>query len=582
MHAPVSAAALLALLVAAPGIVEAGFARAPAPTSGEPWPAPQTMQRYPEPLRVDGDQLSIVSTGQYECEDLKRAAERYEAVITQFIRRSRATAPGRECLDDDDEQPQRQQLQYIEVQLNSSCSDGQYPEFGMDESYQLYVNSPGATGRAILLADTIWGVYRGLETMAQLVHFEYRTACMWVRSAYVGDFPRFGHRGLHLDTARHYLSVDVIQQNIDLMAAHKYNVFHWHIVDDQAFPFNSSALPRLVQGAYRPDLTYSLKQVLGIIEYARQRGVRVIPEFDTPGHTTSWGVGEPGLLTACYRCSYGDSSISSVATYPWYEPTQQPVTAATTGAARRECFADGTFGPIDPSQETTYAKLTALLDEVTRLFPDRYVHLGGDEVQLHGGYDCWRDNPAVGDWMSRLNLTTPQQVEDAYMRRLLALVEALPARPEYVVWQDVFDHGVQLRPNTIVQVWKGAWPWELYRVTRAGHRAILSSCWYLDHVSYGVDWEKYYRCEPQDMAGSTSEEQRALVIGGEACMWGEYVDDSNVVPATWPRAAAPAERLWSAKNVTSVADAAPRLEEQRCRLVYRGFAVEHSNGPGFC
>jgi len=535
---------LIGLLLLVTTGTEAGFPNVK-PTMGEPWPLPQHIDYYYEKyFRVDLNEVPLNITG-YTCPDLEDATARYQKMISDFLKYFHRTgySKGRDisvAVDDIDVNV----MTSIEVNLTSSCDSSQYPEFDMDESYELQVNWK-SDARAVVTADSIWGIYRGLETMFQLFYVDDEVFAVFVRSSHVIDFPRYSHRGFLLDTGRHFLSVEVIKQNIDLMAFHKYNVFHWHIVDDQSFPFDSQHLWTLAPfGAYRPDKIYNPDDVANIIEYSRQRGIRVIPEFDTPGHTKSWGVGMPGILTDCY-----------------------------TNGSR-----DGTYGPLNPSEEGVYVVVGDLLNEVTLRFPDRYIHLGGDEVNF--GYDCWLSNPQVQDWMKKRNISTPEEVEDVYIQRLLTLVEALPAKPEYVVWQDVIDHGVNVRPNTIVEVWKEPWQEELYNITSLGHRAILSTCWYLNRISYGIDWHQYYECEPEDMGGT--DEQRALVMGGEAAMWGEYVDDSNVVSRTWPRAAAPAERLWSAKNVTSADDAAPRLEEQRCRLWYRGFKVGPANGPGFC
>ncbi|TNN28235.1 Beta-hexosaminidase subunit beta [Liparis tanakae] len=127
---------------------------------------------------------------------------------------------------------------------------------------------------------------------------------------------------------------------------------------------------------------------------------------------------------------------------------------------------------------------------------------------------------------------------------------------------------ILLKPDTVVQVWKGSAPQyqsELASVTRSGFRALLSTPWYLNRISYGQDWQGRYRADPQDFKGT--DEQKKLVIGGEACLWGEYVDATNLTPRLWPRASAVAERLWSAANVTDINDAYNRLSAHRCRMV---------------
>jgi len=538
----------LVAFLAVPDTESAGFPSV-SPSQGEPWPMPQHIEyNRDQTFLVTQDVIPVNIVGE-SCADLQDAATRYQNIIADFLEQIRTTVyeplyrtqPHGAPTSGDDVGRRLDVIHSIEVNLTSSCSSSQYPEFGMDESYEVLTNWM-KDGRALVIADSIWGAYRGLETISQL--FLHNGADLNVHSAHIVDFPRYKHRGVMFDTARHFLSMNVLKQNIDLMAAHKYNVFHWHMVDDQSFPFNSSALPELVAGAYRPGLTYSTDDVADIVEYARQRGIRVIAEFDTPGHMDAWGVGLPHLLTACYK----------------------------DGAK------DGTVGPINPSDEAVYDTLRDLFTEITQLFPDRYIHLGVDEVIF--GFDCWLSNPQVQEWMAAQQLTTPEEVEDVYIRRLLALVEALPASPEYMVWQDVLDRGVNLKPNAVVQVWKEPWQEHLLSVTSRGHPAILSTCWYLNHFTYETDWPLYYTCEPEEMGGTAA--QRALIVGGEAAKWGEYVDDTNVVAATWPRAAAPAERLWSDKSVNSVDEAMHRMEEQRCRMVYRGFPVSPSNGMGFC
>ncbi|RXG58360.1 Beta-hexosaminidase subunit alpha, partial [Armadillidium vulgare] len=155
----------------------------------------------------------------------------------------------------------------------------------------------------------------------------------------------------------------------------------------------------------------------------------------------------------------------------------------------------------------------------------------------------------------------------------------------YIVWEEVFNNGVQIAPDTVVHVWKHSstpilFYSEIASVTAAGYQALLSSCWYLNLIEYGSDWQKFYDCDPQGFDGT--DEQKSLVLGGEACMWAEYIDETNVISTMWPRAAPVAERLWSNKNDTTSADeASPRLEEHRCRLFRRGYAVEPL-GPSYC
>ncbi|XP_062998310.1 beta-hexosaminidase subunit alpha isoform X2 [Elgaria multicarinata webbii] len=322
------------------------------------------------------------------------------------------------------------------------------------------------------------------------------------------------------------------------MAYSKLNVFHWHIVDDPSFPYESMAFPDLSwKGAYQPVThVYTPSDVKTVIEYARLRGIRVISEFDTPGHTLSWGPGVPGLLTPCYS---GPKLT-------------------------------GSYGPVNPILNSTYQFMGKFFAEVSAVFPDVYIHLGGDEVD----FTCWKSNPKIQAFMEQMGFGQDyRKLESFYIQRLLDIVSSYGKG--YVVWQEVFDNGVKVKPNTIIHVWKQTpvtYQKELSNVTKSGYRALLSSPWYLNRISYGQDWLAAYQVEPLSFEGSP--EQKALVIGGEACMWGEYVDETNLTPRLWPRAGAVAERLWSNQTVRHVQDAYTRLRDFRCTLLRRGIRAQ--------
>jgi hexosaminidase len=211
------------------------------------------------------------------------------------------------------------------------------------------------------------------------------------------------------------------------------------------------------------------------------------------------------------------------------------------------------------------------------MFPDNYLHIGGDEVS----FDCWSSNPNITAFMDEMGFGSNYNLlESYYITRLLGVLETLSTNNSYVVWQEIFDNGVAISDSTVVEVWKDPYLDELYNVTAAGYQAILSTCWYLDYISYGSDWTTYYQCEP--LAFNGTGKQNKLVVGGEACLWAEFVDGTNLTPRLWPRASAVAERLWSPHTVTSVTDATPRMEEHRCRMLTRGVNAEPPSGPGHC
>lgn len=368
----------------------------------------------------------------------------------------------------------------------------------MNEAYTLKVN--GST--AILYAEAEWGIMRALETVAQLIHpIKNQPA---INTTYITDFPRFSFRGLLIDTSRHFIPMQSLKDTISAMAWNKMNVFHWHIVDQESFPYQSLVLPLLSKlGAYTEfNHVYSHNDVEEIVNYARYRGIRVIPEFDTPGHSASWGPGAGnGFLTQCYD-------------------KEDPI--------------PGNFGPIDPTRNENYALIKTLFNELSGVFHDSYLHLGGDEVP----FECWQSNPNITKYMKEHNITTYAGLESLWVTGVIEIAQSL--KLNYVVWEEVFTNGVKVNNQTVIEVWKN---WESHRwnetianVTKAGYNAILSAPWYLNYIKYGVDWIDRYMVEPHNFNGTTDQKNR--VIGGSAAMWGEYVDSTNLLSRTWPSASA--------------------------------------------
>ncbi|XP_034566199.1 beta-hexosaminidase subunit beta isoform X2 [Notolabrus celidotus] len=494
---------------------------------GSLWPLPQKVLTTELSFKLTSASFKIVdakeSSAGPSCSLLKDAYRRYYEYMfgstkRQQLSKSRRTDPS-----------ELTELQVWITSPDSEC-DG-YPSVTSDESYDLFVDQPFA----VLRAPKVWGALHGLETFSQMV-YEDEYGAKSINAAEISDFPRFAHRGILLDTSRHYLPIKVILANLETMAMNKINVFHWHIVDDPSFPYLSRTFPQLSQqGAYHPYThVYTPADVKMVIEFARLRGIRVIPEFDTPGHTQSWGKGQKDLLTPCY-----------------------------SGATP-----SGTFGPVNPILNTTYDFMSQFFKEISTVFPDAYVHLGGDEVD----FSCWKSNPDIQKFMIQQGFGQDySKLESFYIQKLLNIVTS--TKKGYMIWQEVFDNGVKLNPDTVVHVWIGGGSNdEMSRVTAAGFTTILSAPWYLDYISYAQDWQKYYKVEPLNFNGT--EAQKKLVVGGEACLWGEYVDATNLTPRLWPRASAVAERLWSAKEVTDINDAFNRLSLHRCRMVERGIPAE--------
>ena len=513
-----------------------------AASAGLPWPQPASFALGGATLALDSRFFSFAASGPGASSAvLQDALARYSALL--FVRAAPTAGANAST-------PTVGNVTSLAVAV---ASGDETLGLATSEAYSLTIASSGA---AALTADTVYGALRGLETFSQLVDFVGSSSgspfSFAVPTVAITDAPRFAHRGALVDTARHFVPVPTLLAFLDAMSYTKLNVFHWHIVDDQAFPYESVAFPGLsAMGAWNaPDAShvYSPRDVRNVVAYARARGIRTVVELDTPGHSQSWGLSQPGLLTQCYTNASGT-----------------PVPIA------------GEFGPIDPTNPSTWTFLSQLFTEVAGVFPDAYIHIGGDEVS----YECWESNPQVVAWMAANNVASFEALESYYVQRVITLVDSLGK--SVVGWQEIFDNNLTLPPATVVTAWKGgaaAGPEEMAKITTGGFRALLSAGWYENYIAYGAQWPAYYVLDPANFTHFKG--NASLVMGGELACWGEFVDATNLISRVWPYGAAIAERLWSAASVNSVDDAAPRLHAHRCRMLSRGLPAEPANGPSFC
>ena len=406
---------------------------------------------------------------------------------------------------------------------------------GVSEAYTLTVSSEGAS----IVAETVWGALRALETLSQLVNVSRSSMgsslSYTVAACAITDAPRFAWRGMLIDTTRHYMPVNKILQILDVLSFNKFNVLHWHIIDAESFPMVVETYPELsAKGAYAPEAIFSPSDVQQVIKEAELRGIRVVMEFDTPGHSASWGKGYPEIVTTCPALSANINNI-----------------------------------PLNPSHNLTYAVLAGVLDQSFKVNSDAYVHLGGDEVV----YACWAADPSVVQFANAMGFGSNwSELYNWHMQKALDVVNQ--SEKSAVVWEEVFEGQVNLPKSAIVQSWKSQTV--LHNIVAAGYNGLLSAGWYLDREVPGTDthyewedtWIDFYANEP--IGASFSEKEASLVLGGEAAMWGEQVNEFNFDSRVWPRASAIAERLWSAKDVTDPLAATPRLNEWSCRMERRG------------
>src|SRR5277367_3124846 len=375
-------------------------------------------------------------------------------------------------------------------------------DLGEDESYVLDVNGAGAK----LSAPNPLGVMHGLQTVLQLV--DVTPDGYAAPAVHIEDSPRFPWRGLSIDVSRHFITMATLKRNVDAMAAVKMNVLHLHLSDDQGFRLESKEFPKL-QELGSDGLYYLQSEMRELIAFAGDRGIRIVPEFDMPGHSTAWFVGYPDLAS-----SPGPYQIER----RW-----------------------GIFNPaMDPTRESTYKVLDKFIGEMATLFPDRYFHIGGDEVNGKQ----WDANSKIREFMQAHNLKSDQELQQYFTDR----VEKIVSRHHkfMVGWDEILTPGMP--KDIVIQSWRGQD--SLAEAARQGYRGILSSGYYLDAMAPAA---QHYLVDPLAGADATlTPAQQKLILGGEACMWEEFASDESVESRIWPRAAAIAERLWSPRQVQDV------------------------------
>ncbi|UCH62832.1 MAG: family 20 glycosylhydrolase [Fidelibacterota bacterium] len=382
-------------------------------------------------------------------------------------------------------------------------------ELGENESYTLAV----AADHITLSAETDIGILRGLETLLQLLvagregyHFP---------AFRIEDTPRFAWRGLLIDVCRHFMPVDVIKRNLDGMAAVKLNVLHWHLSENQGFRVESKTYPKLHQlgsdGFY-----YTQEQIKDVLAYADARGIRVMPEFDMPGHATSWLVGYPELGSAP-----GPYTIERK--FGIFDPT------------------------MDPTRETTYTFLDAFFKEMSDLFPDRYMHIGGDEVEG----SQWEANADIHAFMRKHQLSDNEALQSYFNQRILKILTKYDRK--LIGWDEIFHPSMPT--NIVIHSWRGQKA--LGEAASQGYQGILSNGYYIDLIQ---PTDFHYLNDPIPPGSELTSEAQANILGGEATMWAEFITPETIDSRIWPRLAAIAERLWSPIDVRDVGDMYRRLD----------------------
>jgi hexosaminidase len=305
------------------------------------------------------------------------------------------------------------------------------------------------------------------------------------------------------------------------MASVKLNVFHWHLTDDQGFRVASKAFPRLQEFA-SDGLFYTQDQVREVVAYASNLGIRVVPEFDVPGHASA--------ILAAYP------ELGSKDDYEY----------------KIERFS-GVFDPtLNPSKEVTYLFLETLFSEIAPLFPDEYFHIGGDENE--GKH--WDSNIEIQEFKKKHNLKDNHQLQTYFNIKLEKILKGLGKK--LMGWDEILTPST---PTTaVIHSWRGTHEGleqsTLIEAAKKGYQTVLSAGYYIDRM---LSVANHYSVDPIGDAVLTKEE-RQKILGAETTMWSELVTPLTIDSRIWPRTAAIAERFWSAKNVTDVDNMRKRLK----------------------
>jgi hexosaminidase len=439
--------------------------------------------------------------------------------------------------------------------IDCAAASAPYPDLDDDESYSLAIDSDDAR----VTAATEWGVLRGIATLVQI-----NAVGRVLPGVLIADAPRFTWRGLMVDGARHFISVGTLLRTLDAMALVKLNVLHLHLTDDQAFRFGSRAFPELAELGSDGNF-YSEDDLGEIVTRAAELGIRVVPEIDMPGHTTSWLAAHPEWGTV--------------------PETRQPSDRFGVHSA---C--------LDPTREDVYDALGRLFDDVARVFPDRFVHIGGDEVNPK----WWQESSAVQRFMRERGFADVDALQNHFNARL---ADMLIERGRMLIGWDEIAHG-DLPRTSVVQSWRGGASRD--RAIAQGFDCVFSAGYYLDffypadlHYAYDpespadelIRLDERVRADPRvahvrdglgwaaEFAGRAISGVKAgatppgRVLGGEACMWAEIVTNDLFEVRVWGRLPAIAERLWSPRALRDEDDMYLRLARLR-PLLHAGAEID--------
>ncbi|MBT3200318.1 MAG: family 20 glycosylhydrolase [Phycisphaerales bacterium] len=458
------------------------------------------------------------------------------------------------------------------IWIDAACTDKTIAKLGK-EGYSLTVTPKRITIRSSAPA----GVFYGVQTLRQLLPtgvFSSKkiAGVKWgVPSVTISDSPRFGWRGMMLDSSRHFQNVDTIKKFIDNLAMHKLNVFHWHLVDSHGWRVEIKKYPRLTSvGAFRrqPPIGryggyYTQAEIRDIVKYASERFVTIVPEIEMPGHSREATAAYPHLA-----CGDDGKDVAWFFDYPCPAKRFPKMPGSDVFCAGRE---------------TTFEFLQDVLTEVFELFPSKMIHVGGDEVnRTH-----WR---ACKDCQKRIATLGLKKngLQSYFMKRMETFINAKGRR--MIGWDEILHGG--LAPKATVMSWRGVKGG--IAAAKMGHDAVMSpqKPLYFDHGQavrgsgggHPKHWpgtetlEEVYKYDP--VPAELTPEQTKHILGCQANIWSAFIHTDEVLDCmTWPRGVALAETAWRAQKAKDYAKFLPRMDVHKRRLALLGISYWDAPKP---
>jgi len=422
-----------------------------------------------------------------------------------------------------------------------------------DEGYLLNVTPSAIT----VVANTKAGIIYGIQSLLQTLPAIRTNAALAIPSMSITDYPRFKYRGMHLDVSRHFFGPEFVKEYINLLASYKMNTFHWHLVDDQGWRIEIKKYPNLTSvGAWRVDQTdkvwasrpqakpgedatyggyYTQEQIKDIIKYAAERSVTIIPEIEMPGHVAS-----------------------AIASYPALSCTQQPQLPLTGGNY------SGMSSNYCAGNDSVFNFLENVLTEVIALFPSKYIHIGGDEVEK----GPWKLCPKCQARIKAEHLENEEGLQSYFIKRIEKFINS--KNRKIIGWDEILEGG--LAPEATVMSWRGEAGG--IEAAKAHHDVIMTpgSPVYFDHYQAGPEGEplaiggmntlkKVYDYEPIPKELNATEAK--YVLGAQANLWAEYITTAEHVEyMVLPRMLALAEVVWTPKENKNWENFNERLQNQ--------------------